>query len=479
MKIRILLLITLLFIIKFHPSYGFKQSDETSISSFSKNILLSTSDTPYPHHVEPTLAIGENDVIFAGWKNAFSHNGPGVRVSFSRSTNYGKSWSKSFDMPMFEGLNTGQSDPWLVWHNQFLYYAYLEYSINTDQLSQITVAKSIDFGDTWTPVTASDGNGFADKETMTVSSDGTVYVAYDDLVYNANITSVRLTRSTDNGDSFSEVGVIADSTTHPEDHLGPYVITDGHNDVYVAWVWFSNNEWGDVYLSASQDQGETFSDEIDINPFSENATFETSPDQRASRATLPVVRFDQNDRLYVLWADRHIEGGEWDIFIRYSEDYGLNWSDRFQVNPKWAGNQWQPEMDIDSKGRCHIVWYDEHKDTYGPYYRTITFPEEEGEENVYSSPVAIASANTSSSFTRPGDYFTIKVDSKDIPHVVWSDGRDNEMDIYYSHGILETASNSTTISTSDPASTNFSGILVLIVLIGINTIRKRTVKKKL
>lgn len=477
MKTRILLLITFIMLIKFHPSYGIIQSNETSISSFSKNILLSTSDTPYTHHVEPTLAIGINEIIFAGWKNAFSHNGPGVRVSFSRSTNYGKSWSESFDMPMFENINTGQSDPWLVWHGGILYYAYLEYSMYTDELSQITVAKSTTLGDTWNLAAASDGEGFADKETMTVSSDGTVYVVYDDLVYDTNITSVRLTRSTDNGDSFSEVGVIADSTTHPEDHLGPYVITDGHNDVYVAWVWFSNNEWGDVYLSASQDQGETFSDEIDINPLSENATFETSLDQRPSRATLPVVRFDQNDRLYVLWADRHYEDGEWDIFIRYSDDFGLNWSDRYQINPKKAGNQWQPEMDIDSSGRCHVVWYDEHEDTYGPYYRAITFPEENGEEIVYSDPVPIASANTSSIFTRPGDYFSIKVDSKDIPHVVWSDGRDNEMDIYYSHGITETASSSATSTTSTSVSINFLGILVPIVMIGLNTGRKRRITR--
>ncbi|UCG01233.1 MAG: exo-alpha-sialidase [Candidatus Heimdallarchaeota archaeon] len=421
---------------------------------------MSTSDSPYTHHVEPTLAISENDVIFAGWKNAFSHNGPGVRVSFSKSTNNGKDWSEPFDMPMFKGINTGQSDPWLVWHDEILYYAYLEYSIDSYELSQITVAKSTSLGDTWSPVAASYGEGFADKETMTVSNDGTVYVAYDDINYNTNVTTVRLTRSIDNGDNFDEVGVIIDSETHPEDHLGPYVTTDSNNDVYVAWVWFFT-AWGDVYLVASQDQGETFSEQIDLNPLSENATFETTLDQRPSRATLPVIRFDMSDRLYVLWADRHHEGGEWDIFIRYSDDYGLNWSDRYQVNPKRAGNQWQPEMDIDSNGRVHVVWYDEHEDTYGPYYRMLIFSNETGEEVIYSDPVAIASVNTSSTFTRPGDYFTIKVDSKDFPHVVWSDGRENEMDIYYSHGITEP------VSTSADKTSIFPNIFVIIIPIAL------------
>lgn len=465
MKTKNVALIILIMLIKFYPSAGIIQGDGTSILSFSKNLLLSTMDTPYTHHVEPTLAISENDVLFVGWKNAFSHNGPGVRVSFSKSTNYGKEWSKPYDMPMFKGIETGQSDPWLVWHNQILYYAYLEYSIGPDDLSQITVAKSTDQGDAWTPVKATYGDGFADKETMTVSSDGTVYVAYDDINYVTNVTTVRLTRSTDNGDTFNEIGVIADSIKHPEDHLGPYVTTDSNNDVYVTWTWFSSSVWGDVYLAVSYDQGETFAELTDINPQCENATIEASLDQRPTRATLPVVQFDQNDRVYVLWADKHYENGEWDIFIRYSDDYGLTWSERYQVNPKKTGNQWQPEMDIDSKGRCHFVWYDEHEDSYGPYYRTLTFPQD-GEEVVYSEPIPIANVNTSSDFTRPGDYFTIKVDSKDIPHIVWSDGREREMDIYYSHGLTEEASSTST-------SLNFLAILVPIVLIGLKTRKKK------
>ena len=86
------------------------------ILAFSKGILLSTADTQYSHHVEPTLAISDDGTIFAGWKNANTHNGPGRRVSFSKSSDNGMTWTEPFDMPMFGGLTTGQSDPWLVWH---------------------------------------------------------------------------------------------------------------------------------------------------------------------------------------------------------------------------------------------------------------------------------------------------------------------------------------------------------------------------
>ena len=113
---------------------------------------------------------------------------------------------------------------------------------------------------------------------------------------------------------------------------------------YIAWVWFpSNISQGDIYLTASEDQGESFSTPIDINPTSENCTFEISVvDQRPSRVSLPVIKFDPLlDRLYVLWADKFEPDGTWDIYLRYTDNYGETWSSRYQVNPDLDGNQVQ------------------------------------------------------------------------------------------------------------------------------------------
>ncbi len=422
------------------------------IGSFSENILISVSDSPYPHHVEPTLAVTENGVIFAGWKEAYGHNTGGVRVSFSKSIDNGVTWSDPFNMPNFEP-NTGQSDPWLVWYEETdtLYYTYLEYSLVDsieEGLSQMTVAKSIDYGETWTLATASYGEGFADKETMTVSNDGHLYVVYDDINITSGATFVRLTRSDDGGSTFTEISLIADSITNPVDHLGPYVTTDSNNNVYVAWVWFSDLMWGDVFVTSSSDQGLTFTPPVDINQNSENSTLESTPDQRPSKASLPVLHFDQNDRLYVLWAEKFEPDGLWDVYLRFSDDYGLTWSNRYQINPNSLGNQWMPDMDIDSQGRIHLSYYDdEGGTTFKPFYRMLEFPQTG--EPIFNTPIdisnGIASSNT---FTRPGDYFTIRVDSNDVPHMVWSDGRNDEMDIYYAHGIELQDTTTTTKSTT-------------------------------
>ncbi|NHJ33053.1 MAG: exo-alpha-sialidase, partial [Asgard group archaeon] len=413
-------------------SVGLNQKNKKPfIGNFSKNILLSTNDSLYPHHVEPTIAIGPNDQIFAGWKNADGHNTGGLRVSFTKSVDYGETWTTPEDMAYYSEFLTGQSDPWLVYADGYLYYAYLEYSRTLTPLSHITVASSSDFGETWNRVNATGGVGFADKETMTVSNDGTIYVAYDDIDQDNGITYVRITRSTDHGQSFDEISLLADSITDPIDHLAPYITTDSQNDVYVAWLWWVLDAiWGDVYVARSIDQGLTFTTPVDINADSENGTFTVSLDGRPKKATLPVIRFDSNDRLYCLWAELIDSDQSWGIFLRYSDDYGLTWSDKYTINQIEAGNQWQPDMDIDSQDRLHIVYYDEQGSYYRPYYRMGYF-EDSSTVLTITDAIPISDDDTSSIFTRPGDYFMVRVDSMDIPHVVWTDGRINEMDIYY------------------------------------------------
>jgi len=476
-RLTVFLLIASLFLTMVVYPVKTQETSTTTIVEFSENILLSTRDTLYQHHVEPTLAISDDGTLFTGWKNAFSHNGGGVRVSFSKSVDNGATWTTPFNMPKFENLNTGQSDPWMVWHDGMLYYAYLEFAmtgsgnINTDVLSQITVAKTVS-GDEWTPVRATYGEGFADKETMAITSNGTIYVVYDDIDAESDVgpVKVRLTRSTDGGDTYQEVSVIVDSEVTPEDHVSPYVTVNG-NDVYVAWLWFTGGLWGDINVIKSSDLGEMFIEAVEFNSVTDNVAFEVDVSNRVSRLSLPVIRFDQNDRLYALWTEKVEFDESWDVYLRYSDDFfHQNWSSRYQVNPVITGDQWQPDMDIDSEGRLHVVWLDEQNSNFKPYYRMISFPD--GELSM-SDPLAIANVSTSNSFTRPGDYFTVRVDSYDIPHVVWTDGRNGEMDIYYSHGVPE-GSLTTTTTTTATASLTGLWMIVPAALVVISRYNKKT-----
>jgi hypothetical protein len=467
----IIILIILLMLIPTPTSGSDWDIDTISISQgtleyidrFSVNLLLSTTDANYAHHVEPTIAIGENDTIYAGWKNSETDIGGGARVSFTRSDDSGLTWLPPFDMPMFVApfQISRQSDPWLVWHDEVIYYAYLEF-VPGDPFSQITVAKSADNGDTWDLVPASDGSGFADKETMTIASDGAIYVAYDDVLTQGN--EIILSKSVDGGDTYQDISVIEpEPVNETYNQVAPYLTMSNNDDVYVAYTHLLE-VGGNLMLDRSLDGGLTFEGARRINDDGNYSEF-TVANGRPAKITLPVIRFDQEDRLYVLWADLYEpDNHSWDVYLRYSDDYGTTWSGRILVNDRAFGDQWLPDMDIDSEGRLHLAFYEEVWGAYRPYYRTLEFVGEDRTTPLFSDQIPIATLNTSSEYTRPGDYMTIRVDQNDIPHIVWTDGREEEMDIYYSHGIP--VGDPTTTTPPPIAPPEVMTIVIVIVVIG-------------
>ncbi|MHA2373707.1 MAG: sialidase family protein [Candidatus Thorarchaeota archaeon] len=308
----IIIVIQLLYVPILHADFqterseGFEKtaviSETHEFTEFSENILLSQSDFLYAHHVEPTIAISDNGTICAGWKNSETAIGGGARVSVIRSVDGGETWIDFEEMPMFVSKETSrQSDPWLVWGDETIFYAYLEFSYETNPFSQITVARSDDYGKTWTPSRATDAQYFADKETMVIDQDGNIFVAYDDVDVSdeeGNSTS-KLTRSIDGGLTFTEISVIA-----PPDpgNVGPYLTVDNFGNLLVAWTWLTV-DGGNLFFSRSSDQGTSWDEPVLINADGGYSAF-TSFKGRPAKGTLPVIRVDQFDRLYVIFADK-------------------------------------------------------------------------------------------------------------------------------------------------------------------------------
>jgi len=438
-NLNIILLILVVNVIILPDGFVSSTAQEISFQTegFSKNTLLSTDDSNWNHHVEPMVAISDSGTLFVGWKNANSHNGPGEHVSIVKSVDTGVSWTPPFDMPMYNGLDTRQSDPWLVWNNQSIYYAYIEWEpeyfqfLTTDYLSQVTVAKSDGDITEWVTTSASNGSYFADKETMNIDDNGTIYVVYDDADVSTpegNVT-IRLTRSIDAGESFQEISVIGEPS---DGHLAPYLTLNNESNIYIVSAWLDIiNGGGNLYFTYSLDGGFTFENQSFVNSDGNYSFF------GLGKATIPVIRLDQDERLYILWADTYENiSHSIDVYLRYSDDFGATWSNRFQVNPTTQGDQWMPDMDIDPDGNLHIVYYDApFHGNFMPYYCFVNFTGINRDNPQFNAPIAIASEETSGSFIRPGDYLTVRLDQQMIPHIVWTDGRNNEMDIYYAYGI--------------------------------------------
>jgi hypothetical protein len=399
------------------------ESDE--ILSFSNNILLSISDSVYPEHVEPTLTIGINDEIYTGWKEARGPSSGGVDVSFSKSDNMGQNWTIPSSMPSNLNKNGFKTDPWLQIYNNEIFYSYLEYNDNFN--SQITVAKSSDSGLNWHTVKASNNTNFADKETFVISKNGTIFLTYDDIDSNNESVEIRLSKSTDFGLSFNDITRINDINN--KNVISPYPALFSNQTLFVTWLGtnFSNTNLIDIYFDHSVDQGRTFNIDRDLNP---ETDIQVPNGQRGGG--FPVIRFDSMDRLYVLWSDY---AKNWNIFLKYSDDFGVNWSPNIPVNENVNTQQILPDMDIDKNNVVHITYFEIENSQFRPYYVSISFTGTDRKTFERSKVIPIADEFTSSGFIRPGDYYTIRVDSNFIPHVVWTDGRSGHLDIYYSHGI--------------------------------------------
>ena len=86
------------------------------------------------------------------------------------------------------------------------------------------------------------------------------------------------------------------------------------------------------------------------------------------------------------------------------------------------------DMAIDKNDNFHVVYYNEQMGSFKPVYQFISV---NYDQFTISDPKDIATESTSSDFSRPDDYFTIKVDTNVTEQLFWTDGRDDEIDIYY------------------------------------------------
>lgn len=424
-----------------------KITSNTTSQVFSTNVLVSTSKL-YPQHVEPTMALGPNNQIFVGWKDADTATGSGVDVSFTKSVNNGDSWTNPVQMPYNYSADWSKSDAWMNYFNNTLYYSYLEYNFTAfsyglynKPYSQVTMAISSDNGSTWTTTQASHNKGFADKETFIVSPQGTIYLAYDDIINNIGL--VTLAKSTNNGKSFSDISVINNISNG--NIIAPYLAISSNNTLFASWTQYNTNNYGgNIMYDHSGNGGVNFTKNIALNPgtyVDYSGNNEPPP--------FPVMKFDSHDRLYILW-DANENNSLMKVYLRYSDDFGLHWSNAIPIDSTPNTKQWEPDFAIDSQNNLHIAWLEANTNQFRPYYRELNFTGTNRSTINMSPIIPVADSYTPTSFTRPGDYLTIRVDSNDISHVVWTDGRSGSLNIYYAHSIVMTNSQSTNQSKTSP-----------------------------
>jgi len=385
---------------------------------FSPNVLVTDGLAVYPEHVEPSLAMNAQGTLYLAWKEALTPDGVGQRVAFARSDDGGTTWSTSA-LKALTAPDRLQSDPWLTLDEAGrLHFASLEYTAD-GTVGGITVTRSDDGGRTWSaPANADDRPGFADKESMASDGNGTLYLAYDDVLGaqldQGDQVDLRITRSTDGGATWSPTVRVADAIGNL---LGPVLAALPDGTVHAAW-W--NRTDGNVMADSSRDHGATWGADVRVNPVPGSAAVVNG----SWVGSMPSVAVDASGRLYVAWADRGAANA--DVLVARSEDGGASWAFPVRVNDDYAGEQWMPSLSVDGKGVLHMAWMDGRTGAWNVEYANST----DGGRN-WGANLRVTTAETPLSFVRPGDYLGLATDADGTAYVAWTDGRGGSLDIYF------------------------------------------------
>ena len=359
---------------------------------------------------------------------------PSVAVIISNDN--GISWQASKALLPFP---TGQFDPQIVVDpvdRQTLYASWMQ-----NDKRDIIVARSLDFGRSWSFSWAKRSREDADKPVLTVRG-GDVYVGFnhDERFFVA--------ASHDAGQTFSTVQVNPNAA--PGSSLAGGATVDPAGNVYFGWTAYARREMAtrpvSVYVSRSSDSGRTWSTLL-LDVSSAPPGCEAQSCETGYLGAQIAVASDAAGALYALWNAGATNGGAERIYFSSSTTGGASWSERAVVSKAVPGIEHAfPAMVAGAPGDVRVAWMDaralEAGDPTRPLWNTFYRSSTNGgatwnAETRLSGPAAGYDYILPEGFRFPfGDFFSLAIDGDGATHAVWGEGRDYKSpgSIWYTHG---------------------------------------------
>jgi len=352
------------------------------------------------------------------------------------SSDHGTTWSSPAIMYPAGSVTGGQWDAQLSVDPVDGSTVYASWMQNNK--SDIIVAKSTNFGVTWTYVTADSTNSGTDKPILAVRGQD-VYVVYNhsQTIWSAN--------SHDGGATFTEVKVNQNGKLGWSLAGGGTVAPNGN--VYFAWAGYEGSGGAknnvNLYVSKSTNGGTTWTTTM-------LDTSKSPPDCSAYLCgwaflgAQMVMTSDSSGNLYALWNAGSVAKGPERIYFAKSTDGGNTWSAKADVSTAPAGTHHAfPAVAATGNGDVRISWMDARAanggmDKWNVYYRSSTNGGSTWTSEVdLSTYVASFSYIFTDGFRFPfGDYYEMDIDEQGTAHLIIGEGYsyDSPGSIWYVKG---------------------------------------------
>ncbi len=357
-------------------------------------------------------------------------------IALMVSSDNGLSWQASRPLLPFP---TGQFDPQIVvdpLDRQTVYASWLQ-----NEKRDIIVARSLDFGRTWSFSVAEHGRDDADKPVLAVHG-ADIYVGFN------HEERFLVAASHDAGQTFSVVTV--NHAAAPGWSLAGGATVDPAGNVYFGWTAYARRAMAlhpvSVYVSRSSDGGHTWNTML-LDVSSAPPGCEAQNCQAGFLGAQIALASDAAGSLYALWNAGTISGAPERIYFSSSTTGGASWTARTSVSAAAAGvEHCFPAIVAGTSGDVRIAWMDArvpetghpNRRLWNTFYRSST-----NGGATWSPEVRLSSPSRGYDYILPegfrfpfGDYFGLAIDSEGATHAVWGEGRDYKSpgSIWYTRG---------------------------------------------
>jgi hypothetical protein len=355
-------------------------------------------------------------------------------IVLATSNDNGISWEPS--RPLLP-LATGQFDPQIVVDpadRQTIYASWLQ-----NNKRDIVVARSLDFGRTWSFSIAEHSADDADKPVLAVRGPD-VYVGFnhDENFYVA--------ASHDAGQTFTRA--LVNPNAQEGSSLAGGAAVDAAGNVYFGWTAYAQRDIEtrpvSVNVSRSIDNGRTWSSTLlDVSGAPPDCEAESC--ETGFLGAQVALTSDSAGTVYALWNAGGTNGGPERIYFSSSTTGGASWSPRSDVSS--AGNAVEhsfPAITAGDAGDVRVAWMDARTTDEAGHRLWNTFSRTStnggaswSAENLLSGPARGYDYILRNGFRFPfGDYFGLTIDSRGTTHAAWGEGKNFKSpgSIWYTRG---------------------------------------------